>query len=92
MTQYETICDLFHNNSGVVSNLMLRDAGLSHTGRNRIGDYARRELWPRGKHIRFVKGKSFLENEWRIVDDNDIEETVRAPEYWMDGDGQVYFT
>lgn len=64
-THKDIIRDIFKQH-GYVTNRMLCDVGISHTGRNRIREMGREEFAPNGQIIEFTAGEDFLDNKWTI--------------------------
>ena len=65
MTQLEIVRKLFRENKGFINNRMLRDEGILYTGRNRVKEFEK-EL--SGQRLKTIKGKTFLDNGWQIVE------------------------
>ena len=69
MTQLETINKLFIDNNGFISKRMLRDEFIHYSGRNRIYEYRDTVLAAKGKTLKPVRGKTWLDNGWEVVED-----------------------
>lgn len=83
MTQLEIIDKLFRDNNGFVNNRMLRDELIHYSGRNRIYGYRDTVLAAKGKTLKPVRGKTWLDNGWEVVD---ASTTV----FGEDGQGEMF--
>ena len=74
MTQLEIVRKLFRENGGFVNNRMLSDEDILYTGRNRVKEFEKE--MPSGKKLKFIRGKTFLDNGWQIV--NEVAEQMEV--------------
>lgn len=68
---------------GFVTNRMFKEIGLTHTGRNAVGE-AKPYFKAKGFTIKFKGSRDFLENRWTLVPIQEVRVTT-------DQNGQMAF-
>ena len=53
---------------GYITNRVMRDMGISHSGRNRLTDQPAKDYFKRvGLYISHTKAKNFLDSKWELL-------------------------